>query len=75
MKILPGFLQKIIYGKKRLYKDLYNLLGFHPGNLSLYEVALSHRSSKEKFLESNERLEYLGDAILGAIIGDYLFKK
>ena len=51
------------------------MLGFHPGNLALYEVALSHRSSKEKFLESNERLEYLGDAILGAIIGDYLFKK
>lgn len=75
VKILPGFLYKIIYGKRRLYKDLYNLLGFHPGNLALYEVALSHRSSKEKFLESNERLEYLGDAILGAIIGDYLFKK
>ena len=33
-KILPGFVYKLIYGKRQLYKDLYNLLGFHPGNLS-----------------------------------------
>ncbi|WP_344978718.1 ribonuclease III [Compostibacter hankyongensis] len=58
-----------------LSKDLKNLLGFSPGNLALYEVALSHRSSREKTHENNERLEYLGDAVLGAIIGDFLFKK
>ncbi len=75
VKLLPGFLYRFVTRKRQLYRDLYNLLGFAPGNFSLYEVALSHRSSKEKFLESNERLEYLGDAILGAIIGDYLFRK
>jgi ribonuclease-3 len=36
---------------------------------------LTHRSVKEKATENNERLEYLGDAILGGIIADYLFKK
>ncbi len=75
VNIIPGFLYRFNPKKRQLYKDLFNLLGFVPGNFALYEVALSHRSSKEKFLESNERLEYLGDAILGAIIGDYLFKK
>lgn len=75
VRLLPGFLYRFVSKKRHLYKELHNLLGFPPSNFALYEVALSHRSSKEKFLESNERLEYLGDAILGAIVGDYLFKK
>lgn len=52
-----------------------NLLGFSPGNLSIYYLALTHRSVKENTEENNERLEYLGDAILSAIVADYLFKK
>ncbi|MBM3445468.1 MAG: ribonuclease III [Bacteroidetes bacterium] len=43
--------------------------------MSLYVAALSHRSIKEKATDNNERLEYLGDAILGGIIADYLFMK
>jgi ribonuclease III len=70
-----GMLKQLFPGKSALQKDLKNLLGFSPGNLLLYETALSHRSSKEKGDENNERLEYLGDAILGAIIGDFLYKK
>lgn len=46
-----------------------------PGNTALYEAALSHRSVKELAGENNERLEYLGDAVLSAIVADYLFKK
>ena len=38
-------------------------------------MALSHRSVKENADENNERLEYLGDAILSGIVADYLFKK
>lgn len=76
MAVQLAFLPTIFNRKNRqLRKDLKNLLGFLPGKFSLYEVALSHRSSKEKCEENNERLEYLGDAVLGAIIGDYLFKK
>jgi len=54
---------------------VYNILGFVPGNLSLYKTALSHRSVKESTDENNERLEYLGDAILSGIVADYLFKR
>ena len=55
--------------------QLCNLLGFRPGKTSLYVAALTHRSVKEKATDNNERLEYLGDAILGGIIADYLFMK
>lgn len=51
------------------------MLGFTPGNLSLYELALCHRSNKAEATENNERLEYLGDAMLGAIISEHLFIK
>jgi ribonuclease-3 len=51
------------------------VLGFAPGKISLYVAALSHRSVKERATDNNERLEYLGDAILGSIIADYLFMK
>lgn len=56
-------------------RQLSNVLGIDPGNYSLYQTALSHRSVKEGADENNERLEYLGDAVLSAIIADYLFKR
>jgi ribonuclease-3 len=51
------------------------VLGVKPGNFALYLTALSHRSVKEGADENNERLEYLGDAVLSTIIADYLFKR
>jgi ribonuclease III len=56
-------------------KELKNLLGFKPGNIYLYKTALTHRSVREATDENNERLEYLGDAVLSAMIADYLFKR
>jgi ribonuclease-3 len=56
-------------------RQLCNVLGFTPGNLSLYKTALSHRSVKEGADENNERLEYLGDAVLSGVVADYLFKR
>ena len=41
----------------------------------MYYTALSHRSFKENADENNERLEYLGDAVLSTVIADYLFKR
>lgn len=56
-------------------KELRNILGFKAGNVSLYKTALTHRSVREGAAENNERLEYLGDAVLSALIADYLFKR
>lgn len=56
-----------------LYTTIKGILGKKPKNLDLYKLAVRHASMPNE--ESNERLEYLGDAILGAIIAEYLFKK
>jgi ribonuclease-3 len=56
-------------------KQLRNILGYTPGNMSLYKAALTHRSIRDNADENNERLEYLGDAILSGIVADFLFKK
>ncbi len=58
-----------------LKKELKNILGFAPDNFKLYKTALTHRSISESVDENNERLEYLGDAILSSITADYLFKR
>jgi len=56
-------------------KQLKNVLGFSPDNISLYKTALTHRSVRENADENNERLEYLGDAVLSALVADYLFMR
>ncbi|MEO7445906.1 MAG: ribonuclease III [Ferruginibacter sp.] len=61
--------------KKAFRKQLNNVLGFSPGDVELYKTALSHRSVREGADENNERLEFLGDAVLSSIIAHYLFKK
>jgi ribonuclease-3 len=64
---------------KELRRSIKNITGFHPNNLEVYKLATQHRSiarqNEKGFKESNERLEYLGDAILGAVIAEHLFKK
>jgi len=60
---------------KELLLQLEDLLGFLPKRLAYYQLALTHSSGLEDVKENNERLEFLGDAILSAIIAEYLFKK
>ncbi len=65
--------------RKEFYLSLKNFLGFYPQNLKLYDLAFIHKSastidSQGNFV-NNERLEYLGDAILGAIIADFLYNR
>jgi len=71
--ILDRFIGK--ENKASFKKNLKNVLGFAPGKITLYKTALTHRSVRETSDENNERLEYLGDAILSGIVADYLFKK
>ncbi len=60
---------------KELSYQLERVIGFRPRYLPYYEAALTHRSSNEALSANNERLEFLGDAILGAVVAEYLFKK
>lgn len=67
-----------ILEKQDFSLKLKAILGFRPGNLQLYEKAFIHRSAS--FIPgkgrkvNNERLEYLGDAVLDAVLSDYLFE-
>lgn len=73
---------KLHFSSEREYvRSLKNLLGFVPGNLRLYRMAFRHKSVAVTIKESgnaknsNERLEFLGDAILGSVVATLLFKK
>lgn len=74
MQLLPNFLRTDVKVKE-FKKQLSNVLGFTPGEISLYKTALSHRSVREGADENNERLEFLGDAVLSSIVAHYLFRK
>lgn len=75
MRFVPNFIAHFFTSGSAVYKDLQTMLGFTPGNIAIYELALCHRSTGTSTTENNERLEFLGDAILGAIIGEHLFTK
>jgi len=63
-------------GEKRNFRrQLNNVLGFSPTKLNLYVTALSHRSVREGADENNERLEFLGDAVISSIVAHYLFMR
>ncbi len=68
----------IIHDRSEFRSGLKKLLGFRPVNLRLYEMAFIHRSATYTLPDgvriNNERLEYLGDAIIDSIVSDYLFR-
>lgn len=71
------FIKQLFTGTKKtdLIKQVENVLGLKTKKGNLYITALSHRSIKDTPDQNNERLEYLGDAILSSIVADYLFKR
>ena len=78
-----NFIRKLVKSKTKqeedFYSDLKNVLNFSPKTLEYYQKAFTHRSLKK--IDKNgdplnyERLEFLGDAMLGSIIASYLYKK
>jgi ribonuclease III len=73
------FLSKYKKEDRQLAAFLFRLCGFFPKNIRLYKLAFQHRSVSGKntlgIESNNERLEYLGDSILGSIVADYLYTK
>lgn len=71
---------RLLFRKDReSYLCFYRMLGFYPHDIQIYEQALLHKSSSVKSdqgrLMNNERLEFLGDAILDAVVGDIVYRK
>lgn len=64
---------------KSLARKMKDLIGFTPSKIHIFKLAFYHKSAASDktstAITSNERLEYLGDAVLGTIVAEYLFKK
>jgi len=75
---ISRFYKLYISPNRKYVKILKNLLGFVPGNISLYRLAFRHKSVaqsvKKGVKNSNERLEFLGDTVLGSVVAEVLFK-
>ena len=66
--------------EKKFRKAVELIIGEKPSNMEVYQLAFRHTSASKEtnikgFRESNERLEFLGDSVLGMVIAEYLFKK
>ena len=79
--MINNFIDKIklpFRKEKELYYSLRDIIGFYPHNIDFYKQALMHRSVAKRNAKgkpvNNERLEFLGDAILDAIVGDIVFR-
>lgn len=77
-KLLPA-IRFFFSRKKEPYLSLYRILGFIPYNISLYKLAMLHKSAHIRQaggrILNNERLEYLGDSVIEAVVSDILYNK
>ena len=64
---------------KELYAAFFDILGFYPRKIQYYKLALQHKSSvssrRSDEPQHNERLEFLGDAIIEATVSDILYHR
>ncbi|MFC2080483.1 ribonuclease III domain-containing protein, partial [Bacteroidota bacterium] len=80
--MLRGVFNYLLYQfhkDRSFYNNLIRITGFLPSHISLYRIAFTHKSASVKLRDgsrvNNERLEYLGDAILGAVAADFIYKE
>lgn len=76
---LTDRIRLLFHKDKESYLRFYRMLGFYPRNIQLYQEALLHKSllvkSEKGRPVNNERLEFLGDAVLDAVVAEILYKK
>ncbi len=78
LRLFLRFHNRFFSSEKNFAAKLRPLVGFTPSGLSIFKLAFSHKSNpsdKAYAIQNNERLEFLGDAVLGTIVAEYLFKK
>ena len=68
------FFKQAFISKTLKEKQLFKILGFYPKDINLYHEALTHKSVKGRIVH-NERLEFLGDAIFGSVVADFVFRE
>ena len=68
------FFKQTFITKTPQEKQLFNILGFNPKDVGLYHEALTHKSVRGRIVH-NERLEFLGDAIFGSVVADFVFRE
>ena len=81
-----GFKRRLIFDRlllpfqhdRKLRRQIYDILGFYPHNIEYYRTAFAHSSSDARNRKgkplNNERLEFLGDAVLEAVVSDIVFR-
>lgn len=76
--MIRQFYNQFLSADRQFARSIANVIGFTPRNLHIFKQAFSHKSALDPKLHtvtSNERLEYLGDAVLSSIVAEYLFQK
>jgi len=68
------FFKQTFISKTPQEKQLFKILGFYPKDINLYQEALTHKSVRGRIVH-NERLEFLGDAIFGSVVADFVFRE
>jgi len=76
---LTDWVRLLFSSDRSMSGALRQITGFTPRDLTHYQLAFQHsslvRNQKESAFECNERLEFLGDAVLGSVVAEYLYKK
>jgi ribonuclease III len=77
-RTIKRFYNAYLSPERDVARRFRQIIGFTPGNLRIFKQAFFHKSTqsdKTYAMQNNERLEFLGDAVLGTVVADYLFQK